>query len=169
MRKSSSASPHAAFASQYCCIMGVVAVEVAIARHRNSGLAGRKAVGLLRNRTRARVGLRSCFEIFKMEKLRAWCVVLTAENALLLAAPIQRRSCRNNVVFIGFSYYSSGLRITGSIVLVLRSRARIVVLCSKPSELSAATGMTWRRFGSCMRTVKVPSGRSVTGSPLSVT
>ena len=38
-----------------------------------------------------------------------------------------------------------------------------------PSLLLATTGMTWRRSGRWSRTVKVPSGRSRTGSPRNVT
>ena len=43
--------------------------------------------------------------------------------------------------------YTSGSRMIGSIVFVLRSTASTIVCCSTPSELLATTGRTWRRSG----------------------
>ena len=65
--------------------------------------------------------------------------------------------------------YECDSRIIGSITFVLRSIARTIVLCSTPSRLLATTGSNWRRSGMLNRTVKVPSGRSFTGSPAKVT
>ena len=45
----------------------------------------------------------------------------------------------------------------------------MIVRCSTPSGELAVTGITCRRSGSAIRTVKLPSGRSGTGSPCSVT
>ena len=59
--------------------------------------------------------------------------------------------------------------IIGSSSLVFRSTARTIVRSSTPSGLAATAGMIWRESGRLNRTVKVPSGRSWTGSPWSVT
>ncbi len=59
--------------------------------------------------------------------------------------------------------------IMGSSSFVLRSTASTMVRSSMPSALAATAGMIWRESGRLKRTVKVPSGRSWTGSPWSVT
>ena len=41
----------------------------------------------------------------------------------------------------------------------------MIVRCSTPSGELAITGITCRRSGRAIRTVKLPSGRSGTGSP----
>ena len=59
--------------------------------------------------------------------------------------------------------------IIGSSSLVFRSTARTIVRSSTPSGLAATAGMICRESGRLKRTVKVPSGRSWTGSPCRVT
>lgn len=60
-------------------------------------------------------------------------------------------------------------RLTGSMTLVFLSTASTTVRCSDPSRLQATIGKSCRRSGKLILTVKVPSGRSFTGSPESVT
>ena len=77
-----------------------------------------------------------------------------------------RRSARNPVLRPQISLLSW---IIGSSSFVLRSTASTMVRSSMPSALAATAGMIWRESGRLKRTVNVPSGRSWTGSPWSVT
>ena len=52
---------------------------------------------------------------------------------------------------------------------MLRSTASTMVRSSTPSADDATAGMICRLSGRLKRIVKVPSGRSLTGSPCSVT
>lgn len=61
--------------------------------------------------------------------------------------------------------YSCTSLSTGSRCLVLRSIARTMVRSSTPSAEAATAGMICRLSGRLKRIVKVPSGRSLIGSP----